>query len=53
MLARYNPVYGKSEAERIKATANRVGWDVPVEYQDSLKKEMEEKDGGIDKKYRT
>ncbi|PWN98999.1 hypothetical protein FA09DRAFT_337721 [Tilletiopsis washingtonensis] len=32
LLARYNPTYGSSEAERIRATANMVGWDVPVEY---------------------
>lgn len=32
MLARYNPTYNASEAERIRATANMVGWDVPVEY---------------------
>ncbi|PWN91269.1 hypothetical protein FA10DRAFT_265138 [Acaromyces ingoldii] len=32
LLSRYNPVYGKSNAEHIKATANRVGLDVPQEY---------------------
>ncbi|UZJ54840.1 hypothetical protein CBS101457_004160 [Exobasidium rhododendri] len=51
LLARYNPVYGKSEAERIRATAMRVGWDVPVEYQDA-EKQSQEKKGGIDAKYR-
>jgi hypothetical protein len=35
LLARYNPVYGKSEQERIKATANRVGLDVPEEFADA------------------
>jgi hypothetical protein len=52
LLARYNPVYGKSEAERIRATANRVGWDVPKEYQDAAKK-LEAEQGGIDDKYRS
>ncbi|RSH87677.1 uncharacterized protein EHS24_000191 [Apiotrichum porosum] len=30
--ARYNPIHGMSEQERIHATARRVGLDTPVEY---------------------
>ena len=53
LLARYNPVYGKSEAERIRATANRVGWDIPIEYQDQAKKLADGDRQGIDEKYRS
>lgn len=53
LLARYNPVYGKSEAERIRATANRVGWDVPVEYQNAIKQKLDAEAVGIDEKYRS
>lgn len=49
LLARYNPVYGKSEQERIRATANRVGLEVPDLYQDA-DIQVEE---GIDEKYRS
>lgn len=49
LLARYNPVYGKSEQERIRATANRVGLEVPDLYEDA-EKQVEE---GIDEKYRS
>lgn len=49
LLARYNPVYGKSEQERIRATANRVGLEVPNLYEDA-EKQVEE---GIDEKYRS
>lgn len=49
LLARYNPVYGKSEQERIKATANRVGLEVPKEFE-SGEDEMEQ---SIDAKYRS
>jgi hypothetical protein len=51
LLSRYNPVYGKSEAERIRATAQRVGWEVPVEYQDPEKQSQAES-SGVDAKYR-
>lgn len=53
LLARYNPVYGQSSAERIRATAQRVGWDVPIEYQDAVKKKLEAETKGIDDKYRS
>lgn len=49
LLARYNPVYGKSEQERIKATANRVGLDVPKEYIDAQLQSA--KDGELDAKH--
>lgn len=49
LLARYNPIYGKSEQERIRATANRVGLEVPDLYEDA-EKQVEE---GIDEKYRS
>ncbi|KAK0557912.1 hypothetical protein OC846_000207 [Tilletia horrida] len=32
LLLRYNPTHGMSEQERVKATARRVGLDVPLEY---------------------
>ncbi|WWC65544.1 uncharacterized protein I303_108162 [Kwoniella dejecticola CBS 10117] len=32
LLKRYNPIHGMSEEERIKATANRVGLNTPIEY---------------------
>lgn len=51
LLARYNPVYGKSEQERIKATANRVGLDVPKEYEDAVRN-AQRLGPGIDDKYR-
>jgi hypothetical protein len=53
LLARYNPVYGKSSSERIRATAQRVGWDVPIEYQDAIKQKLEAESKGIDEKYRS
>lgn len=50
LLARYNPVYGKSEQERIRATANRVGLEVPNVYEDV---EAAAQTEGIDVKYRS
>ncbi|KAE8234848.1 hypothetical protein CF326_g94 [Tilletia indica] len=35
LLIRYNPTHGMSEQERVRATARRVGLDVPVEYDPS------------------
>ncbi|WRT69374.1 uncharacterized protein IL334_006358 [Kwoniella shivajii] len=32
LLKRYNPIHGMTEEERIKATARRVGLDVPLEF---------------------
>lgn len=31
LMERYNPLYGMSEQDRIKATARRVGLDVPAD----------------------
>lgn len=41
LLVRYNPLHDQTEAERVKATARRVGLDVPVEYLPNAGKEEE------------
>lgn len=33
LLLRYNPLHDQTEQERVKATARRVGLEVPKEYQ--------------------
>lgn len=38
LLARYNPIHHKTEQERIRLTARRVGLDLPKDYEDGDKK---------------
>ncbi|CAO1621516.1 unnamed protein product [Parajaminaea phylloscopi] len=56
LLARYNPLHDQTERERVRATARRVGLDVPIEYKPEnadAAQGYEEQASAIRKKYVT